>query len=202
MAAAWYRIYTRTLDTNTWILYREDDDGRSVIFDPRERYALVRCPRCKRLSDEYNAIATFGLDDDVVVETTDDFVETNDGFLLVSSRVRDFFVDMSVRGSEFIVLPDDRYYLVKPSDRVSVEWSKATFSFDSPCRECGRPMSSAGLIRTEFLTLPTCERQLIATEYRQETMWARRELFLVSRDLVVLCRRERFTGVEHYGPLR
>ena len=78
---------------NTWIIFKEEARVRL-----RDRYVDLACTNCKKV-DELKAIQR-GIDGDVKVSSKDDFLLSDDGFLLFSVRLLQILNNEGVKGFE------------------------------------------------------------------------------------------------------
>lgn len=178
-----------------WLFYRDTDRIRL-----RDLYTDLQCPVCRKL-DETAALAQ-GIEADVRLMATDDYVISSDNFIVISARLLHLFASNGVSGFRTYPIPgDDRYVVAWPQLLVPTDKSRAGIEIQGPvCPKCGRPRETCFTPILASLRVPEDPMALFASEIWVEKSRGKMTWFTAAEPLVDLLRAARITGVT-YNPV-
>jgi hypothetical protein len=151
---------------------------------PFERYAGITCPVCRKI-DEARALE-IGIDPSVRVRSRADWIETGDGFLLLSRRAQGVFDASGVHGVTYRELPGESTHVLVLPDHVDACSETFKMICRLRCTRCGRYKSAVGLPKLSEITLPEDPLQVVCPDVQLESFIGRSWVFMVSDQIAAI----------------
>jgi len=189
----YYWIFGKDERHNNWLLYRDDMERGRLL---RDRYAALPCVKCGKV-DEQAAVRS-GLDGDIAIRSQREFVQTSDGFICVSRRVKDLCEAQRIAGWEFIPIPgDSRYWLCLPTTVVPVvDEATCGMEFHNPCTKCGRHKEAILWPGLASMKLPAEANDIVLPRVAFENGVGRKFIYLFSEPTFKMFKSAKVTGLQ------
>jgi hypothetical protein len=190
----YYMLFAKDQRAQNWVLRFIDKKADCVKF--RAEYEGLRCTGCGKV-DEFAALRQ-GVVPEVGIRSRFDFVESSDGVLCVSRRLREVLEENGIGGLEYIEMPgDENYFAVLPTCLVETDVSKAGYTVLGVCALCGRAKERSGLPPLGAMRVPGDVKTFFEPSVQLESTYMRRDLLCASVVVVGVMKKSKVTGVEY-----
>lgn len=168
MPETYFLLTSRDQRQDNYVFFIEDRHG----LHRRSRYDKYACTECGKIN-ENRAIAD-GIDEDVLIQSHDDLVCSDDGLYLASARFALFLKEAGIAGIELIPLPgESKYEIVNPKLLVPTNREACGSRFGRRCERCGRYREVYGIPEISAMLNPPKTMAIFASDVWLETKLAR-----------------------------
>jgi len=159
---------------NNWLLFDEQKQEPRLLV--KDQYKRLVCPKC--LKFDYDKAFKAGFDSEIRIRARGDFLESSDGFLCVSEKLKRLIYEQGVCGVSLKPAGKSGWHVVNVTIRVEAD-QQALKANKPICHSCKRPGSVTGSFyalrqievppkRTAFFTTILerngCDRDAFVTE--------------------------------------
>lgn len=124
---------------NNWLLF--DEQKQEPRLSVKSQYKGLVCPKC--LKFDYDKAFKAGFDSEIRIRARGDFLESSDGFLCVSEKVKQLVDAQGVCGVSLKPVGKSGWHVANTTLRVEAE-EKVLKTHKPTCHACKRPGSVTG----------------------------------------------------------